>query len=277
MRPLPFPQMELEPASQAGAPVEAPKAEPKRTSRVAGSAARQVRSTARTVELPEPSPGVQAPESPKAEPVINSSPAPDSPQPSIDIVFRAPDPSQRPETTRNAIDDFLAKPGRPDAGEISLAPFSNSVSAQEPGQDGKLILLSRTLSGLIDLLFVFLWTVAFIIAEDSFSGIEIFDQSSVFNGVLLLLANYFLYSLFFLGTSNQTIGMMITNLHVVGESGRRPGMGRIALRCLLFLPSLLLLGTGLIWAFVDRENRCLHDAASRTRVEPVGTFAETAG
>lgn len=63
--------------------------------------------------------------------------------------------------------------------------------------------------------------------------------------------------------------MMITNLHVVGDSGGRPEMGRVTLRCLLFLPSLLLLGAGLIWGFIDEQSRCLHDTLSHTRVEPL--------
>ena len=273
MRPLPFPQPEPDSAGQPGAPVEVSKLEPRRASRGAGSGSRQVRRAAHPAERPEPPPAVKAAKPQKSEPVINMSPGTPSAPPSIDIVFRAADSSRsQPETTRNLVDEFIARPGRPKAGKMPPAPFSQPVSAEGPVQDGKLILLSRTLSGLIDLLFIFLWTVAFIVGEDSFSGIEIFDRSSILNAILLLLANYFLYSLFFLGTSNQTIGMMITNLHVVGESGQRPDMGRVALRCLIFLPSLLLLGAGLVWAFFDRESRCLHDAVSRTLVEPVGSI-----
>jgi uncharacterized RDD family membrane protein YckC len=270
MRPLPFPKADPEPATRTTVPGTAPEGEGKRPPRGTAAGARPIKRAARSAVRPESVDIIRGPVSPQksAAPEIPAAPA--TPQQSVDIVFRGPASAQKPAPdVRNVIDDLITKQNRPAAVEVRLAPVPVVATAEEVEPDGKLVLLSRTLSGLVDLLFVFLWTVAFIVAEDMFSGIEIFDFTSIRNAALLLVANYFLYSLFFLGTANQTIGMMITNLHVVGESGRRPGMGRVALRCLLFLPSLLLLGAGLVWGFIDRQSRCLHDTFSQTRVEPL--------
>jgi uncharacterized RDD family membrane protein YckC len=135
-----------------------------------------------------------------------------------------------------------------------------------PDHEGKLILLSRTLSGLIDLIFIVLCTGVFVISADYFSGIVVLDAASVINYSVLLLLIYFLYSIFFLAASNQTIGMMITDLRVVGASNKRPSTGQLFYRCLGYLVSVGGLGIGLLWSLFDRENLCLHDRLSRTNV-----------
>jgi uncharacterized RDD family membrane protein YckC len=132
--------------------------------------------------------------------------------------------------------------------------------------EGKLMLLSRTLSGLIDLICIVICTGIFIIAADYFSGIIMPDSISVVVFSVLLLMNYFVYSLFFITASNQTIGMMITDLRVVGIDKRRPSMTQLATRCCCHLLSLLGLGIGLIWSLFNRESLCLHDRLSKTRV-----------
>jgi uncharacterized RDD family membrane protein YckC len=270
MRPLPFPQSDAEKPGPQPVVGTAPKQELKRTPKGAPPGARALRRTPRPMVRPEP-PAASAVPGQSAGASAPIHPGPAAAQPSIDIVFRSASIQQSAPDVRNVIDEFVTKQGITAPEE---APLFASVTAvvKEPEPDGKMILLSRTLSGLVDILVVFLWTVALIVAEDLFSGIETFDLTSIRNGVLLLAANYFLYSLFFLGTANQTIGMMITNLRLVGDSGFRPDMGRIVWRCVLFLPSLLLLGAGLAWAFVDRQSRCLHDTMSHTRVEPVAAL-----
>jgi uncharacterized RDD family membrane protein YckC len=168
-----------------------------------------------------------------------------------------------PQAIEHLIDSIMAR-------QACLAPATPETTDRIPlpidHQEGRLILLSRTLSGLTDLLIVILCAGSFIIAADVFSGIEKFDTvSSIYYG-MLLLAIYFVYSVFFLGTANQTIGMMITELRVVGREGRRPSAGQIFGRCAAYLLSLLLLGTGLLWGCLSRESRCLHDRLSGTRV-----------
>ncbi len=132
--------------------------------------------------------------------------------------------------------------------------------------EGKLILLSRTLGGLVDLLIVILCTGAFVLTIDFVSGIDVLDSTSILHYALLLLAIHLLYSMFFLGSANQTIGMMITDLRVVGAKGERAKIGRLILRCFLYLPALLALALGLIWAVFDSDSLCLHDRLSGTSV-----------
>ena len=138
----------------------------------------------------------------------------------------------------------------------------------EPGE-GKLILLSRTLGGLVDILVVVLCTGGLVLAVDFFSGISVLDEISLLNYGLLLLSIHLLYSLFFLSAAGQTIGMMITDLRIVRPTGERPSPGRLFLWCLLFLPALLALAIGVIWALFDSDARCLHDRLSGTCVERV--------
>ena len=132
--------------------------------------------------------------------------------------------------------------------------------------ENKYILLSRTLSGLIDLIIVVLCTVAFIIAADSFAGIVTLDGISAIEYAVLFLLIFFLYSIFFLAASGQTVGMMITDLKVVGILNSRPSIGQLFIRCFGYLLSLFVFGFGLLWSFFDRKNRCFHDRLSDTSV-----------
>ncbi len=131
---------------------------------------------------------------------------------------------------------------------------------------GKLILLSRTLSGLVDLVCVVLLTGIFIIASDIFSGIFLLDAVSLTVFSSLFLMTHLVYSIFFLASSNQTIGMMITDLRVVGTGNVRPGARQLLIRWFWHLVSLLMFGIGLLWSLFNRENLCLHDMLSGTRV-----------
>ena len=139
--------------------------------------------------------------------------------------------------------------------------FSNTL--EEPLSD-RMILLSRTLAGLIDLLTIIVMGSAFILLTDATVGIQVF---SMFNFGILLISIFFVYSIFFLWTTNQTIGMMLTDLRVLGETEFRPGFWSIVVRCTFFLAGLLALGVGLFWALIDPSARCLHDRVSGTRIE----------
>lgn len=151
------------------------------------------------------------------------------------------------------------------------AKFPETVSAERRAlsltrYEDKLTLLSRAFAGMVDLIIIALCVGTFIFATDAFSGIVVVDAFSWINYCLLFLITYFVYSLFFLSTINQTVGMMITDLRVVDEQERRPPMRRILGRLSSFVPSFLILGAGLIWGIFDRESRCLHDRLSGTHV-----------
>lgn len=132
--------------------------------------------------------------------------------------------------------------------------------------ENKFILLSRTLAGLIDLIIVVLCTTAFVISADYFSGIVILDILSLAEYAGLFLMVFLLYSIFFLATSGQTVGMMITDLQVTGPQGTRPSIGQLFIRCFGFLLSVVVFGAGLLWSLLDRENMCFHDRFSNTSV-----------
>jgi hypothetical protein len=62
------------------------------------------------------------------------------------------------------------------------------------------------------------------------------------------------------GTS---LGKRLLGLRIRGSAGAALG------RSLLFLPSLALLGLGVLWALLDRRKRCWHDVASGAELEEV--------
>ena len=150
---------------------------------------------------------------------------------------------------------------------VPAAPNPPIFRKESPtGNENKLILLSRTLAGLIDLIIVVLCTVVFIISADYFSGIIILDAVSIAEYAGLFLMVFLLYSIFFLATSGQTIGMMITDLQLVGTQGGRPSIGQLFIRCFGYLLSVILFGAGLLWSLIDRNNMCFHDRFSNTSV-----------
>jgi uncharacterized RDD family membrane protein YckC len=151
--------------------------------------------------------------------------------------------------------------------QLPLAEIIGSARPDTTSYEDKLILLSRTLAGLVDLMFVALCTGICILASDIFSGIVVsldLISSTIYLALFLLI--YLTYSLFFLSSSTQTIGMMITDLHLVGRNGRRPLFRQLLGRCLGYLLSFFVLGIGLILGLFDNQNRCFHDRISHTRI-----------
>lgn len=141
-----------------------------------------------------------------------------------------------------------------------------SVPRSFKDREGKLIFLSRTLSGLIDLICIIFFVGVFVITADRFGGIVMLDKASLAGFAALFLLTYFVYSVFFLIASGQTIGMMITDLRVIGISPGRPALQQYIKRCFWHLIALLVFGIGLLWGLLDRNNLCLHDRLSGTRV-----------
>ena len=185
-----------------------------------------------------------------------------SEEPSPKPAGTSSDPKEVQAFIDNAVSGKNLHPDRSShpAGIFGSAPESSSDN------EGKLILLSRTLSGLVDLIIIVICSGVCILASDFCSGIiELDALSYVAFGVLFLLV-YFLYSLFFLITAGQTIGMMITDLRVVGLDQGRPLFRQLLRRCAGYLVSILGFGFGLIWSLFDRESMCFHDRISGTCV-----------
>jgi len=165
---------------------------------------------------------------------------------------------------RDLIDSMVTR--KTDIGEANQISAPAPSVATPASKEDKLIFISRTFSGLVDLLIVVLAASSFIFAVDIIEGIEIFDTVSLLYYLALLIVTFFVYSIYFLLTACQTIGMMITDLRVVGTMDKRPTITQLFARCGSYIVALLGLGLGLLWGCFDRENRCLHDRLSGTRV-----------
>jgi uncharacterized RDD family membrane protein YckC len=171
-----------------------------------------------------------------------------------------------PKEVKELIDQMVSRQSASESNPVPFAEGPGFMAERYANYEGKLILLSRTLSGLVDLICIVFCTGAFIIAADLFSGIVILDAISILDFLLLFLLMYFVYSIFFLATSNQTIGMMITDLRIVSANEGRPSLRQIFSRCCGHLISLFGLGIGLLWSLFNRENLCFHDRLSGTHV-----------
>jgi uncharacterized RDD family membrane protein YckC len=213
---------------------------------------------------PEPDPVAKDESKPEPKAVLNPVP-----------VTRA-EPKHEPKTDPNLAPKAELKQGpeprlereqvlEPDRGIHA----SELIVARPP--DDKLILLSRTLAGLVDLIIVVVCASLMILAVDILEGIDLFDAVSKIHYALLFLLMYFVYSFFFLGMASQTIGMMLTDLRIVGASAGKPGAIQIGVRCLIFLLGVGMLGAGLLWGCFDRRSRCFHDLLSRTLVVKVAS------
>ena len=114
----------------------------------------------------------------------------------------------------------------------SLAPPAIFSHIASKPRENKLILLSRTLAGLVDLIIIIISASALIFTVDVLEGIDVFDGISITHYLMLLLVTYFVYSLFFLSTGTQTMGMMLTDLRLVGTTMKRPKVTQLLVRCI---------------------------------------------
>jgi uncharacterized RDD family membrane protein YckC len=83
---------------------------------------------------------------------------------------------------------------------------------------------------------------------------------------LYLLAVWYLYLAWSWRRAGMTLGMRAWRLRVVTGDGHPPGWGVCLLRFTVALAGSAALGLGLLWALLDRQNRCWHDLASGTRL-----------
>jgi uncharacterized RDD family membrane protein YckC len=183
-----------------------------------------------------------------------TAPTPDFLTQTVDVSPRYPEPPRIPEIL-----------GTPEVEDVSFAE-DGAPDDEMPESEGRLIFLSRTLSGLVDLVLIFISSGLFLVAADYFSNTPILNAMSVVNFSGLFLVIYFLYSFFFLVTNGQTIGMMTTDLRIVGIEGGRVSLRQVARRNVVFLVSLFGLGLGLLMGLFNRDHQCLHDKLSETNV-----------
>ncbi len=175
------------------------------------------------------------------------------------------EPDDSEQVSNPAGDIFSRQSRQPDAPSAAAEELFSSF--RTPAKDeGRRILMFRTLSGLVDLLIMFMGTAALIIAADFFSGVRVLESVNRVHYCILFLLVYFLYSILFLGISNRTIGMMMLNLRVIGRDQRSPHFGLMLARSCGYIFSVLCLGIGLLWALFDWDHQCLHDRLTNTRV-----------
>ena len=132
--------------------------------------------------------------------------------------------------------------------------------------EGRLIFLSRTLSGLIDLLLIVLFAAVFLCMADFLTDAPMLNSINAINCSTLFLMIYFLYSVFFLGTNGQTLGMIVTDLRVESMNKKPLLLSQVVRRNASFLISLFGLGIGLLTGVISNECMCLHDRLSKTHV-----------
>ena len=77
----------------------------------------------------------------------------------------------------------------------------------------------------------------------------------------------FLYVVVLHAIGGQTIGKLVTGVHVVGADGAPPPFGACVLRFFAYLASLLPFGLGFVMAGLRADRRALHDLLAGTRVE----------
>lgn len=85
-------------------------------------------------------------------------------------------------------------------------------------------------------------------------------------GLALLAILGFLYFFLFTALRGQTMGKHLLAIRVIDAFGQRPSLWRSMLRTLAYVPSLALLGLGVLWIGFDREKRGLHDWIADTYV-----------
>jgi uncharacterized RDD family membrane protein YckC len=83
---------------------------------------------------------------------------------------------------------------------------------------------------------------------------------------IYLLAVWYLYLAWCWRRAGMTLGMRAWRLRLATADGQRPGWGACLLRFAVALAGVAALGMGLLWALFDRQRRCWHDLASRTRL-----------
>lgn len=79
--------------------------------------------------------------------------------------------------------------------------------------------------------------------------------------VFAVLGVYFVW---YWRRGGQTLAMQTWRLKIVAVDGQLASLGRCWLRYALAWPSVLLFGTGLLWALIDRDRQFLHDRLAGT-------------
>ncbi len=123
--------------------------------------------------------------------------------------------------------------------------------------EGKIIFISRFLSGLFDFFIVGILSLTFYYLASTLTGADIINDDFFYYFTLLFLTNFLFYSVIFLFTVRQTPGMMIGGVKLISD--KKLNILNFLLRELIFLFSIAFLCLGLIWGLFSKKNQCWHD------------------
>ena len=92
---------------------------------------------------------------------------------------------------------------------------------------------------------------------------------AVVSGVWLWLHLFVLIGLYFVWYwihGGQTLAMQTWKIKLDGANGQPPSMVALACRYTFAWPSVLIFGTGILWALLDPDRQFLHDRLAGTRL-----------
>ena len=81
--------------------------------------------------------------------------------------------------------------------------------------------------------------------------------------IFVVMGAYFIW---YWRHGGQTLAMQTWKVALTTPCGAQPSLARLALRYLVAWPSVVCLGTGLLWALIDRDRQFLHDRLAGTRI-----------
>ena len=128
--------------------------------------------------------------------------------------------------------------------------------------------LTRLAAGLVDVGLMVSLDAVVVVLTLRLAGLDVGSLGAVplvpLAAFLILLNAGYVVVLTLAG--GQTFGKMVFGVRVVDQTGRRVTTSVALLRAIAYLVSVLPLGLGIVWMFLDSERRALHDRVAGTRV-----------
>lgn len=82
----------------------------------------------------------------------------------------------------------------------------------------------------------------------------------------LMLTSSFSFYCWFWMRSGQTLGMLAWRIRADSLDGERLKMSQAIVRFSIAWPAFLLLGTGFLWLYLDKQGDTIHDKVSRSKI-----------
>jgi len=98
-----------------------------------------------------------------------------------------------------------------------------------------------------------------------FLGGNAIDSNNLVYKIYLFLLTY-LYFVWQWCFGGKTLGMRSWQIKVINEAGIKPNLRQATKRFLASTLSLILLGSGFLWAIFDKNKKTLHDHLSKTKL-----------